>query len=130
MSIRAYFFGVSHPSSLGHFLYRAAGPGQVSRLSGMEEKTIPFRVTIMDGGLLSLPETAGAQLSHINGWTILGTWDRTGDKRAGSCSSFLLEGVYAMDSAKLAASSAYPELYARVFGAFMPGTTNPVLVSS
>lgn len=78
--MRTYYFGVIDPKRLGHFLY----PKEGNYISSQEEHSIPFSINILDAGLLpsDVPERQGdLYLSIINGWTVLGMWYRTGDKR-------------------------------------------------
>ena len=131
MSQKIYFFGVASPHDLGHYLYRSAGQGHISKVYETEQKDIPFRTTALDGGLLAQPETTRPQLSIVNGWTIVGTWDRTGDKRFASNASFIMEGVHTLEAALAKAASEFPGLYARIYGSTLRAeTTNSAPISS
>ena len=52
---KIYFFGVFEAGKPGHYLYRPEG----RQVHGAEEKEIPFKTTICDGGLLTQPEDQG-----------------------------------------------------------------------
>lgn len=70
----------------------------------------------MDGGLLPphLPEQPGkATFLHINGWTIFSFWDRSGDTRGNSSSTFLMRGTLSFRDAKTAAQVFFPKLWER-----------------
>lgn len=106
---RMCFFGVFDPMHLGHFLYNQRG----FRLdpSGL----LPFTYIILDSYLLTKPEEQGRpHLAIINGWTILGMWDRTGDKRPASNASFIFEGVFSLDEAKELAAKHFPVQWKRI----------------
>jgi hypothetical protein len=53
-------------------------------------------------------------LAIINGWTILGMWDRSGDKRGASNASFLLEGVFSFNEARKLTAEYFPQLWLRI----------------
>ena len=112
-SARMYFFGVFDPKELGHFLNDKTGR---KIWSDQEERTIPFRYTILDGGLLppGIEEQGKLHLSIINGWTVLTMWDRTGDSRPASNSSFLVEGVWTLEQMKGICATNFPTVWARV----------------
>jgi len=106
-----YFFGCLDPVSRGHFLFNKEG----RRVYDYDVKHIPFKYTILDGGLLSLPEEQGRlHYSIINGWTVIGMWDRTGDHRGASCSSFFCEGVFTLNSMCELVAKEYPKLWERM----------------
>lgn len=86
--MKLFFFGVKSASEKGHFLY------DVNGYQVWSEHPLPFRYPILDGSLLPPrePEEQGKlHLAIINGWTILGMWDRTADKRGGCNCSFIAE---------------------------------------
>lgn len=110
---KVYFFGVISPNKLGHFIYPADG----HYISPQERRSLPFSEGILDAGLLprNVPERQGdLYLSVINGWTILGMWDRTGDKRGQSNASFLAEGVHTIEEMKEIAAKEFPEIWDRI----------------
>ncbi len=112
-SARTYFFGVISASHKGHFLYDKNGNAVWNEVG----TGIPFRYTILDGGLLPphQPETQGRpHLAVINGWTVLGMWDRTADSRGACNASFIAEGVHTLEEMKTIAARDFPALWARV----------------
>lgn len=52
-------------------------------------------------------------LAHLEGWTVISFWDRSGDKRGKSNSNFLLPGTLGQQEALAAARAAFPALFAR-----------------
>ena len=111
--IRIYFFGVNQPNSSGHFLYGHDG----YKIYDERHTGLPFKFHILDGGLLppSAPQDQGRiHMSIINDWTALTMWDRTGDRRAGSCAAFVAEGVFDLATMKEIMSKNFPELWTRI----------------
>lgn len=52
-------------------------------------------------------------LTHFKDWTVLSFWDRSGDKRGKSNSTFLLPGMLGQQEALDAAKAAFPIIFAR-----------------
>lgn len=110
--MKVYFFGVIDPQNTGHFLYGVNGQKEY-----YEDKALPFRYQSLDGGLLppaSREKLGEFYLSIINGWTVLGMWDRSGDKRFGSSASFIAEGVHTEEEMKIISSQHFPKQWARI----------------
>jgi len=110
--MRAYYFGCYGPA--GHVWH---GQGMRSLgLSGAEGT--PWLAGDVDGGLAprdgrdELPQGVAA-LHHRDGWTALSFWDRTGDSRGNSNSTFVLEAELDFDQALALARELFPELFAR-----------------
>jgi hypothetical protein len=96
-AVEAYYFGCW--SDLGHY-WHAVSPENAYTPAREIEARVPeaMRHGRIDGGFCpghakgdpyrrSRPEVEGeAKLSHVDGWTVLGWWDRSVDKR-GSCNS-------------------------------------------
>lgn len=105
-----YFFGkLKEP---GHYLY---GPDRRQVfLSG--KSVLPFREGILDGGLLPTNEQIQGKtfLSIINGWTIVSMWDRSGDHRGASNSSFLAEGIMTREELMALARQVFPDIVERI----------------
>ena len=113
-----YYFGCwGEP---GHYLY--------SPRSGMlPHATLPARIRArIDGGFCcaALPgadyderkaaEAEGlALLHHVEGWTVLAFWDRSGDSRYGSHSTFLAQGTLGFDAMVAMARESFPQVWAR-----------------
>lgn len=106
-----YYFGCWSPSELGHHLYREDGRPVYAATTGRRVLDIPIDVRALDGCLLQgIPDVPGsAALWHGRGWTILSFWDRSGDDRPGSNSSFLLPGRLAFTEAVQAAKESFPQ---------------------
>jgi hypothetical protein len=105
-----YYFGKLNVP--GHFLYAAGGRS----VSYEDAKALPFRYELLDGGLLpQCDEIQGRQhLSIINGWTIVSMWDRSGDSRGRSNSSFLADGIMTREELMTMARHTFPDIVARI----------------
>lgn len=103
------FFGVLAANDSGHFLHDERGQAGWPGMFG------PWRVSEMDGLLQpDGPQTQGAaKLWHRDGYSALAWWDRTGDRRVGSCAVILADEV--LDEASLIehASRVWPAVMAR-----------------
>lgn len=110
--MRAFFFGVWTAGKAGHNLYHPNGTSVSGR-----EKLLEFRWQILDGGLL--PQDAECRQGMwyravIHHWTIISSWDFTGDKRPGSCACFVIEGECSVEFAAMMAERHFPELWKRI----------------
>lgn len=109
-----YYFGVWDPKiKPGHFLWDRHG------------RSVPLEQTPWDYELdarvqpeqevpcvgMGLPSTL---LSHRDGWTVLGFWDRTGDERGKSCSAFVAHGILTGHEMLAAAESVFPAIWKRL----------------
>jgi len=106
-----YYFGkLKEP---GHYLY---APGGRTVSHSFAVANLPLRYEVLDGGLLpQCDEVQGKQhLSIVNGWTIVSMWDRSGDSRGRSNSSFLAEGVMTREELMQIARHAFPDVVARI----------------
>ena len=95
----------------GHFMW---SPG--TTLGRLEVEGCPFEAGELDGVLLPRP----GQLEHVvalrwfRGWTVAGMWDRSVDRRPGSCAAFAAPGTLDLDRVVLLASVHFPEQLARL----------------
>src|SRR5512139_4021755 len=110
----AYFGCWEH---MGHFLYDVTG-----RRTTPEQLNLPWRAEEFDGRLcpgwsrdrqLSLEEEGEALVHHRDGWTALGFWDRSLDKRYNSVSVFFLPGLMAYDEVLMEAKRIFPKIWKR-----------------
>lgn len=89
----------------GHFVFNADG----------SQRRDDDWFLIADGGLQ--PEGSQregvARLHHFNGVTIIAFWDRSVDKRPGSCSAFALKGKLSFFDARATAKQHFPWVFAR-----------------
>lgn len=112
---RTYYFGVWKGSG-GHLLRDAEGEPV-----DMRALPIQFRLARLDGGFLPPVDASPderqpeglAAIHQVAGWTVLSFFDRSGDARYGSHSTFLLEGTLAFEDAVEAARRAFPSVWAR-----------------
>ncbi len=119
--MKALYFGCPRGvwgySEAGHRFCWPGGSGVLMR----EGEKNPWALKV-DGGLAPrkwdscrAPECPQgvAALHHKDGWTALSFWDRTGDSRGNSSSTFLFDAVLDFDSAVTAACDHFPELFNR-----------------
>lgn len=101
------YFGVWEGQP-GHYLYDR---------NGRLVRNWPMLGKNLDIGFC--PETGGYQregvaaLEHVNGWTVLAFWDRSGDKRGSSNSVFLAEGKLTFEEMVARAQEEFPEVWER-----------------
>lgn len=107
----AFYFGCWSPDKTGHFLYNSHG--QKIR---EDIKDFPMRPTALDGSLLNgVPDKQGnAVLFHGRGWTLLSFWDRSGDSRPASNSTFVFHDELTFESAVEEAQLAFPGRWSRI----------------
>lgn len=114
--MKVYFFGVWGANFAGHGWYLPSGKS-VSNY----DKTLPPLGNKIDGGYA--PTTnfdawdqrrqGKAAMLHLAGWTVLSWWDFTGDRRAGSNSAIVAEGVWGFGDILVKAREYYPAQMAR-----------------
>lgn len=112
---RAYYFGVWKGAG-GHLLRDVEGMPV-----DMRALPIQFRLSRLDGGFLPSVDASPderqpeglAAIHHLAGWTVVSFFDRSGDARYGSHSTFLLEGTLAFEDAVETARAAFPSVWAR-----------------
>lgn len=105
-----YYFGVLN--EIGHYLY----VGNRSISGRYLPDDFPVAVSALDGRLLppNLPQKEGrAELIHLKDHTILTFWDRSFDKRHGSSSTFIMQGIFDFSKAIEIAKEHYPNLWLR-----------------
>lgn len=110
--MNAYYFGCWSPALCGHYLFDEAGHhADERRVPGL-----PIRPTLLDGGLLfGVPDKEGnAVLFHGRGCTLLSFWDRSGDRRGASNSSFILPGRLQFGLAVETAKAAFPQRWSLI----------------
>lgn len=114
--MKVYFFGVKSSSEKGHYLYDI----NCQVVWGEKEQhKIPFRYSILDSGLLppgKIEEQGKLHLANINGWTILGMWDRSADTRGNCNASFIAEGYFSIGEMSEIAKENFPKLWERIQG--------------
>ncbi len=127
----AYFTGVHPASTAGHYCYAAGwqstkGSDPPSPWAGESQWPNPLnefgcisavrqRLGLKMGGYDMGKQTEGEPLLlHKDGWTMLGMWDRSGDRRGGSCSAFAFQAVLTLDEAVAAARRLFPGVIERI----------------
>lgn len=110
-----YYFGCW--GAPGHMLWR---PNRTS----LSHRTEPFLSLgrSLDGGFCPggvhastrEQEEGATRLHHIAGWTVLSFWDRSGDRRHGSHSTFLVEGAHDFTATVALAREHFPDVLDRI----------------
>lgn len=109
-NIDAFYFGCWGPP--GHYLYDVHHRNAERTLP----KDFPCVVRFLDGGMLppNVHRLEGvASLWHVRNWTILTFWDRSGDARSGSNSTFVLRNRHDFDEACRLAMACFPGVWER-----------------
>lgn len=105
----AYFYGAREAP--GHYLWTPRGR-EVDPRAGL----VPWSHAELDGRLQppdpAQPEGV-ASLHHRGGWTALAFWDRSSDRRLGSCACFAVRGEHVFDEAARLAREAFPWVWSR-----------------
>ncbi len=125
---RVFFHGcIDH---VGHYLFA----NERAWATPAQERSIPFTGQDRDGrfcpgkrtGRSRSPESNSlvheseqvqgkARLTYERGWTLLGVWDRTVDKRGGSHALFLVEGgPYDLETLQTHVEAVFPTVWKRI----------------
>lgn len=112
MRPRVLFFGCC--GGPGHFLYAPSG-------HRVDERTVPWRSLYLAPGARAGEYTPVdeqveglAILHHLDGWTAVGWWDRSADRRHGSVAVFFVQGMLGASGALAEARAAFPHVFARM----------------
>ncbi len=108
-----YYYGCV--GDIGHYLW---GPGY-SKPCGPSDWPFGTLGQPLDGEPNFAPldktqPTGPMRLTHIEGWTVLGMWDRSVDKRMGSHSTFTAKGDYDREQMIALAAEHFPRVWARI----------------
>lgn len=97
-----FFFGCLH--DLGHYFHYLDGRREL-RIDGL-----PWPSHSVDGGFQPpATDEEGQALRHVkDGWTVVAYWDRSVDKRPGSCSALIVHGVMTTPEAVELVGNAFP----------------------
>lgn len=118
--MKVFYFGPW--GDVGHHLVapnglpcRVAGPWNPAAL---DAHPVDFRGSTGRGVVPEDPEqrTGVWRLTHRDGWTALGAWDRTGDRRPYSKAVFVAEGEHDEAAMKEIAARHFPSVWARIHG--------------
>jgi len=107
-----FYFGKRYKHS-GHHLYSSRGMVYDRDLPN----DFPCPPYALDGGFLppKRPQREGrAHLVHFTGWTVLAFWDRSGDSRRNSGSSFIVRGHHGFNEVITKTKKAFPEIWERI----------------
>lgn len=136
---RIYFYGDARvPEDRfmdgGHYLNRRSADGTLTLRAIEHEKRLPVRLwrevgrhSLVGDPFCNRDSAHGGydwanedqpegvvRLVHLDGFTVIGFWDRTGDPRHGCASQILAEGEHTFDAMIAIFRATFPELYARV----------------
>lgn len=122
--IRVFYFGVWPRPGVGHYFF---APGGRRAYAIVEEVPWGFQI---DGAILNPKGAANfgipAQpegeyvVEQKDGWTALAFWDRSGDSRPGSHSTFVIDAEVTEEEALAAARASFPEVFARLSFEIVP----------
>ena len=106
------YFGVLEPKQGGHHLYG-------KDLHALRDSILPASLKLpnLDGDfcIYSPGQPQGVALvHHLNDVTVMAMWDRTGDSRPGSSSTFVVEGTHDFEAMCKHASEAFPGIWKRI----------------
>ena len=104
-----YYFGCAGPDRIGHHWY-APGLIYVYR-----DSRPPVDVDGTLAPLIGRDELAEGRAAYkqIDKWACVSFWDRSGDDRGGSNSTFALLGQHTFDEVLAAARVSFPQLFER-----------------
>lgn len=127
---RVYFFGdASGPGyeHRGHYLYEPGYSAAGTRWAVREPRVGPWKVETFDTGMLDPMALehrwrddqiqSQARLHHLDGWTALSMWDRTGDPRYACNSTLIAEGTLDFNQMEALFATTFPVLWERINGA-------------
>jgi hypothetical protein len=110
--VEAYYYGCKNDS--GHYWFARDAEWRSTRdiIARLPSPAIaPYKV---DGGFLKPPQIEGeATLTHVEGWSVLSFWDRSIDRRYGSCSTFVARGSHAFVAMCAIAHEQFPSVWNR-----------------
>lgn len=124
------YFGVWDPRSLGHGYHVPGGRRPVGAVTtpwphvdGKLAPTIGPRQKYFQNEAVQ----GVASLTHKGGWTALSFWDRTGDSRGNSSSTFLFDETLTFDDALARARVEFPSIFARFPFEVVPADSPPTM---
>lgn len=97
----------------GHYLWTPRGNRTHDQLLPAD---FPVAHHSLDGSLLPprQPEAEGrATHVHVNGWTIISFWDRSGDSRGKSNSAFIARGLLTFEEIVGISRQMFPQIWQR-----------------
>ncbi len=116
-----YFFGVWDKNRLGHYLHGEHGllyDREREAAERMLTKIWPAQDGTLCPGTGNAQVQGAAKIHQKGGWTAIGFWDRSGDKRGNSNAVFFMKGIGdsalpSFTSVMQAAKARYPQLFER-----------------
>ena len=112
--IEPLYFGCRAYDAPGHYLF---SPGMRYADDDLFERLRDSNDTHLDGGYLKaqkVPDVPGrAAFIQVNGYSIVTWWDRSGDKRGGSNSAFILSGDHTPQEVMRQGAEYFPDVLKR-----------------
>jgi len=112
--MRTLYFGVIDPKQGGHHLYDCESGFMRARNAALPPS---LREHYLDGGFCIFKNgqpQGEALIHHLDGFTVMAMWDRTGDSRPGSSSTFVIEGTHGFEAMCKHASEGFPSVWKRI----------------
>lgn len=108
----------AHDRNMLHYC-AAAGPWTVRDLDATPYERTYRGEEVRDSGRGLVPvdreERQGIwRHTQRDGWTAIGAWDRTVDRRGGSKAIFVAEGMHTEEAMREMAAAAFPSVWARI----------------
>lgn len=101
----------------GHYPHARRHDGSLEQLSlrALDHLSPHFEKGKLDGGFCpSVDFPFDGKVTRIPGFTVLAFWDRTGDSRPGSSSTFILAGYHRAGLVELACRTYFYKIFARI----------------
>ncbi len=109
-----WFFGAWSPDQKGHYLYDCHGQSVYRGVEEMPCTSTPDGVFLGKLDLIYKP-----RIWNTDGWTVYTMWDRSGDSRSGSSSTFIIKGEVNAEDAWRIIIEKFPKIAQRISDARM-----------
>lgn len=118
--MKVYYFGCW--DVVGHYAWTPDAPYARPRQAGpwslgdLDAGPVDWRGPTGRGVVPEDPEQREGvwRLTHRDGWTAIGAWDRTVDRRGGSKAVFVAEGEHDLPAMERIAAEHFPKVWARI----------------
>lgn len=108
----AFYFG--YVEGYGHGLIDQYG----NHVRDRDSKSLPKYLRLPDATLTpnisGEPEGVAKIIVDSEGWTVLSFWDRSGDRRPGSNTNFILKGTFSFEEALNYSKDIFPNIFSRI----------------
>jgi hypothetical protein len=126
--VKVFYFGCW--GGAGHYIWTPSGGHPRPEKAGpwephdLDASTVDHRGRDTGRGVVPVDPDEREhvwRLTHRDGWTALGAWDRTCDGRRGSKAVFVAEGEHDEATMRGFAASYFPAVYSRIMRAYAEG---------